>query len=184
MIASNRSLSVRAPLESAERFSLFFALGVAWVATLGSLYFSEVMQLVPCKLCWYQRILMYPMALLIPIGLLRRDEHLPYYTLSLSALGILVSAYHYLLQKTSLFTAGAVCGSGVPCNFIDWEAFGFATIPFLALVGFLLIFFASLVVLTARRPVWGEDDPAPWAAVLGVVALVLLAFLPGFLGIV
>jgi disulfide bond formation protein DsbB len=169
------------PAVTLERASLYFATLVAWVATLGSLYFSEVLGYVPCTWCWYQRIIMYPLALLIPLGLLRRDNHLPFYSAIFAALGMGASTYHYLLQKTDWFTSG-ICMSGVPCNidYINW--LGFITIPFLALMAFTLIFFSSVIALTARRPVWDEETMTPWLPVAGTIALALLTFAPGFLG--
>ena len=120
-----------------NRNSMYIALVAAWIAMCGSLYFSEVAGYVPCLLCWYQRILMYPLAGLIAIGLLRRDWNLPYYVLPFSLLGIGVSSYHYLLEKTDIFDGAAVCRSGVSCTtqWINW--FGFVTIPFLALVALM-----------------------------------------------
>ncbi len=166
---------------SLESYALYFALLVAWVATLGSLYFSEVRGYAPCTWCWYQRILMYPMALILPVGLLRRDAQLPYYTLAFSLLGMTASTYHYLLQKTTWFSAGTFCTGGVPCNlaYINW--FGFITIPFLALIAFTLILFASAIALTARRPLWDEEATTPWLPVLAVIVAALLVFAPAFL---
>ena len=91
-----------------NRNSMYIALVAAWIAMCGSLYFSEVKGYIPCTLCWYQRILMYPLTVIIAIGLLRRDWHLPYYILPLSIFGMCVSTYHYLLEKTDIF-AGASC---------------------------------------------------------------------------
>ena len=71
-----------------NRNSMYIALVAAWIAMCGSLYFSEVAGYVPCLLCWYQRILMYPLALFIAIGLLRRDWQLPYYVLPFSVFGL------------------------------------------------------------------------------------------------
>lgn len=135
-----------------ERASLYIALITAWTAMLGSLYFSEIAGFIPCTLCWYQRILMYPLSVIIFVGILRRDKGLPFYVLPLSVIGIFVSTYHYLLQKTDLFE-GAVkaCSSGVPCTaaWINW--FGFVTIPFLALTAFLIITIAMVIFLTGRH---------------------------------
>ncbi|MCB0114877.1 MAG: disulfide bond formation protein B, partial [Caldilineaceae bacterium] len=78
-------------------FGYYGALITAWVAMSGSLYFSEVRHYVPCALCWYQRILMYPLALLLIVGLLRRDRHLAYLVLPFSLIGQGVSTYHYLI---------------------------------------------------------------------------------------
>lgn len=122
---------------------------VAVVATLGSLYFSEVRLFVPCTLCWYQRILMYPLAIMLAIASYRQDRGVVKYALPLSILGMGVAAFHYLEQKIPGFGSAGFCRSGVPCNmqYINW--FGFVTIPFLALVAFTIITF--LLVLTVRR---------------------------------
>ncbi len=163
-----------------NRNSMYIALVTAWVAMCGSLYFSEVRGYVPCVLCWYQRILMYPLTLVIAIGLLRRDWNLPYYALPFSLIGLGVSTYHYLLEKTDLFAGSAACRQGVSCTtqWINW--FGFVTIPFLALTGFLIISIMTVVALVNREPV-GEDeegDPLrrPWLPVSGVIVAVLAVF--------
>src|SRR5687768_4615142 len=77
--------------------SRHIALFAAWVATCGSLFFSEVLGWRPCVLCWYQRILMYPLAILLAIAIIRRDRGLHVYVLPFSIAGIGVSLYHYLL---------------------------------------------------------------------------------------
>lgn len=119
-------------------YSHYIALLAAWIATSGSLFFSEVLGWTPCLLCWYQRILMYPLSIIIAMGLLRRDTRLHTYVLPFSLMGACVSLYHYLLQKTTWLPPPA-CSLGVPCNvdYINW--FGFVTIPFLALTAFLII---------------------------------------------
>ncbi len=156
-----------------DRYSLYIALAAAWTAMLGSLYFSEVRGYVPCSLCWYQRILMYPLAGILAIGLLRKDRGLPYYVLPFSVLGIAMSTYHYLLQKTQIFDSGAVCQAGVPCTtmWINW--FGFITIPFLALTAFVIISAMAVVALEAKET---EDEAetvgTPWLAVGGTILAV------------
>ncbi len=160
--------------------SPYIALLAAWIAMSGSLYFSEVAGFIPCTLCWYQRILMYPLALIIAVGILLPDSRLPYFVLPLSLLGQGVSTYHYLLQKTQLFGSDTVCQAGVPCTtmWINW--FGFVTIPFLALVAFSIITIASLVAYYADEPEEPEEDEPfrrPWLPVAGIVVLVVGAFL-------
>jgi len=123
-------------------------MAAAWFATLGSLYLSEILKFIPCTLCWYQRILMYPLAIILLIGFLRRDKGVFLYVLPFSILGIGVSTYHYLLQKTDLFTHGAVCNSGIPCTTTWINFFGFITIPFLALIAFSAITFMGLLFWT------------------------------------
>lgn len=118
---------------------LFAAWAVATVATAGSLFFSEVMGFIPCDLCWYQRILMYPLVLMLGIAVVRKDYSQSLYGLCFALIGMGVSSYHYMLQKIpALASVGNACGI-VPCNaqYINW--FGFITIPFLALVGFILV---------------------------------------------
>src|SRR5689334_8278623 len=80
--------------------SRHIALLGAWVATCGSLFFSEVLGWQPCVLCWYQRILMYPLAIVLAIGIVRRERGLHVYILPFSIAGMAVSLYHYLLIKT------------------------------------------------------------------------------------
>ena len=113
----------------ARRTSLYFALIVAWTATLGSLYFSEIRHFIPCTLCWYQRILMYPLSIILLIGIIRRDQGIAYFVLPFSGVGIFLSSYHYLIQKTVIFSTSTACASGVPCTatWINW--FGIITIP-------------------------------------------------------
>ncbi|MBX3141771.1 MAG: disulfide bond formation protein B [Trueperaceae bacterium] len=121
---------------------------VAIVATLGSLYFSEIRHFVPCTLCWYQRILMYPLVLVLGVASFTQDTKVVRYALPLSALGILVSGYHILVERIPGFGHG-VCSSGVPCSlkYIDW--LGFITIPTLAFVAFIMT--TVMLTLVARR---------------------------------
>lgn len=122
-----------------RNYHLFLAWVVASVAMLGSLYFSEILGYIPCELCWYQRILMYPLVILLGIANVRRDRSVIYYALPFSVLGSLFSFYHYLIQKVDVFSRVTPCSEGVPCSgeYINW--LGFITIPFLALLAFLLI---------------------------------------------
>lgn len=165
------------PSDWIHRSSLYAALLVAWVAMMGSLYFSEVAGYVPCTLCWYQRILMYPLAAILAIGLLRRDSHLPYLVLPFTLVGEGIAGYHYLLQKTEIFGRVATCSSGIPCTttWINW--FGFVTIAFLAMIGFLLItIFMLLAFYYTDEPVPSETDTTPWLPVGSIIAVVLVAF--------
>lgn len=146
------------PSSLSRRLPLFIALLAAWIATLGSLYFSEIAGFVPCKLCWVQRIFMYPLAAILLVAVVRGDDDdVPYYVLPLSLIGMGVSTYHYLLQKTDLFTESTVCSGGVPCSidYINW--LGFITIPFLALTAFVIITISMIFVL-ANRPVLETEE--------------------------
>ncbi len=123
-----------------------FAWTVSIVATLGSLYFSEVRHFVPCELCWFQRILMYPLTILIGISIVRKEFQLSLYVAVLSGIGLLTSLYHYSIQKISIFSQHAPSCGPVSCTgeYINW--LGFITIPFLALIAFIFIFISSIIV--------------------------------------
>ena len=131
-----------------RHFGLYGAWLVAITATAGSLYFSEVRLFVPCSLCWYQRILMYPLVVILGIASYRQDQGIVRYALPLSILGGVVSLFHYLEQKVPGFSAPSLCRVGVPCTqeYINW--LGFITIPFLALIAFTLI--TTLLIGLAR----------------------------------
>ena len=141
---------------------LYISLIVAWAATMGSLYFSEVSRFTPCTFCWYQRILMYPLAGLLTLGILRRDQHLPFLVLPFSLLGQGVAVYHFLLQKTTIFSAQSTCGLGVTCAtvWIDW--FGFVTIPLLAIIGFMAITMGMLIVIASGVTRPNQVYPYRW----------------------
>ncbi|AZU63740.1 disulfide oxidoreductase [Neobacillus mesonae] len=119
--------------------SLLLSWIAAIIATLGSLYFSEVMHFIPCTLCWYQRIFMYPLAIILGIAVYRNDTGIYKYALPVSIIGLLISGYHTLLQKVPALKQFEMCTTGVPCSkdYINW--LGFITIPLLAFVAFAII---------------------------------------------
>lgn len=128
---------------------LFGAWAVAVLATAGSLYFSEVLRYEPCELCWYQRILMYPLVIVLGIAAVKKDGSQWLYVLPFSLIGSGVSLYHYLIQKTSFFAEASPSCGRVPCTGEYINAFGFITIPFLALIGFTVI--SVLMVILAKQ---------------------------------
>ena len=129
--------------------ALWLAALVAVVSTVGSLYFSEVAGYVPCVLCWYQRIAMYPLAVILPIAAIRHDDAVRPYAATLAAIGAVIAAYHTVLQRfPDLPTAS--CDLNNPCSAIHFERFGFVTLPVMALVGFLAIL--TLLLATRGRP--------------------------------
>ena len=112
---------------------------VALVATAGSLFFSEVMELPPCVLCWYQRIAMYPLILIVGAGIIMRDRRLKYYALPLSLGGLLISIYHNLLYYGVIPESIAPCVQGISCTSRQIEWFGFITIPLMSLTAFVAV---------------------------------------------
>jgi len=125
---------------------LYFAWLVSLIATLGSLYFSEIKGFIPCELCWYQRIFMYPLVLILGIGTFQSNFSVKNFVLPMSLIGGTISLMHYLEQKIPGFGGIKPCVNGIPCTtqYINW--FGFITIPFLALTAFTLITISMLVI--------------------------------------
>ena len=120
-------------------FLPYLAWIIALVATVGSLFFSEVMQLPPCVLCWYQRIAMYPLILIIGIGIITRDGRMKVYALSLCLIGLAISIYHNLLYYGILPESITPCTQGISCTSRQIEWLGFITIPLTALAAFVSI---------------------------------------------
>ena len=135
-------------------YSLYLAWAVSLTATAGSLFLSEVMGFIPCKLCWIQRIFMYPLVLLLGQAAYKGDYKIIPYALPLSVIGGSVSLYHYAQQIVPGLARVLPCTGDVPCHldYLDW--FGFITIPFLALIAFALI----TLFLWLGRNQTGEDE--------------------------
>jgi disulfide bond formation protein DsbB len=114
---------------------------VAIVATLGSLFLSEIAGYEPCKLCWYQRIFMYPLVILFGIALEKRDKSIVPYGLTLAGIGSAIAAFHYYLQlvPTTPLVPCSTVGIAVSCTTREFTHFGYVTIPMMALTAFLLI---------------------------------------------
>jgi disulfide bond formation protein DsbB len=131
------------------KYGLYLAWIVSIVATVGSLYLSEVLMYVPCKLCWYQRILMYPLVIILGIASFRHDRSIVRYALPISIFGGSISLYHYAEQKIPALQNDVICRGGVPCSidYLNWLN-GVVTIPFLALIAFILI---TLLMLYVRK---------------------------------
>lgn len=120
---------------------LLLAALVAVTATAGSLYYSEVAGFVPCELCWFQRVAMYPLAVILIVALVHRDAGVRPYAVSLAALGLPISAYHALLQRLPGLPA-ASCSLEAPCTAIWVNTFGFISIPVMAGVAFATVIVA------------------------------------------
>lgn len=111
---------------------------VAAVATAGSLYFSEVAHYVPCRLCWFQRICMYPLAAILLVGVLLRDHRARWYAAPFVVVGIPLSSYHFLMER-GVFAESSSCAATVPCAVPWFTELGFVTLAYMALSGFALI---------------------------------------------
>lgn len=124
-----------------------FVFLISTFSVIGSLYFSEIMKLPPCVLCWYQRIFMYPIAFITAVGIWKKDKNLPYYILSLSIIGLIIAIYHNLLYYKIIPESITPCTTGISCTTVQLEIFGFITIPLLSLVAFTVINVLTLLYI-------------------------------------
>ena len=128
---------------------LYLAWIIALIATVGSLFFSEVMQLPPCVLCWYQRIAMYPLVLIIGVGIVTRDSRMKNYALPLCLIGLAISIYHNLLYYGLIPESITPCTEGISCTSRQIEWLGFITIPLMALSAFIGV---ALCLIFYKKP--------------------------------
>ena len=112
---------------------------IACVATLGSLFMSEVMGMKPCVLCWWQRIFMYPLVVILLVGMYPLDRNIVRYALPLAAIGWLFAVYHYLLYMGIIPESLAPCDQDASCKDADLELLGFITIPMLSILSYTVI---------------------------------------------
>lgn len=131
--------------------ALALAFAVAAVSMLGSLYFSEITHFLPCRLCWYQRICMYPLVPMLGIAAWRRDMAVRPYAAVLAVIGVPISSYHVVLERFPNLESSA-CDLDNPCSLIWVRRFGYVTIPVMALSGFLLILTLLAVARTGQDP--------------------------------
>lgn len=126
---------------------LFISWLVSMIATLGSLFFSEIMLLPPCVLCWYQRICMYPLTIVLLIGFWTQDQKVLKYAGPLAIVGWIIAIYHNLLYYNILPESASPCMQGISCTSVQLNWLGFITIPFLSFTAFTLI----LVLFSIQR---------------------------------
>ena len=155
MIGLLALVGVRGPLNAlrsgVEGYELWLAFVVASIATGGSLFFSEIAHFVPCELCWYQRICMYPLTITTLLAALFDDPRAARYLLPLPVVGAGVSVYH-LLVENGVVGESLTCRISAPggCT-VKWiNEFGYVTIPTLALTAFALVF--AFLLLAAYEP--------------------------------
>jgi len=131
---------------------IFLAWLVAAASTLGALFLGEVMHVPACVLCWYQRIGMFPLAIILGVGLFPLDRRVVRYALPLAAIGWLVAAFHQLLIAGVIPESIRPCTQGVPCTDKVIEWFGFITIPLLSIAAFSTIIVLLLLAAIRKNP--------------------------------
>jgi disulfide bond formation protein DsbB len=129
---------------------------LAWLATmastLGALFFSEVMGMEPCVLCWYQRIAMFPLVIVLAIGVYRQDIDSAIYAFPLAVAGWLAAGYHWLLYSGFVPKDLQPCGRGPSCAEVDLRLAGFLTIPLVSLLAFSLVIILLAAAWKGRGP--------------------------------
>jgi disulfide bond formation protein DsbB len=147
------------------------ALFVAAISTAGSLYYSQVAHFVPCELCWYQRICMYPLAAILLVGVVRKDAAVRWYAAPFVVVGAPLSLYHWLVERVPAFAHTSSCSVTAPCTSPYFEELGWVTLAFMAMSAFLLI--GALLVVDraysqradgATEPSMDADAPGDEAA--------------------
>jgi disulfide bond formation protein DsbB len=118
--------------------AVWLAWVVALVATVGSLMYSELFHYVPCRLCWFQRIAMYPLAIILLVGAIRREVAVKFYAVPVALIGLVISIYHNVVQFFPSLEGGS-CDPLNPCSARSIEMFGFMDLPFMAGAGFIVI---------------------------------------------
>lgn len=132
-------------LDAVREFRATITMCIAGGAMLGSLYFSEIANYIPCRFCWFQRIAMYPIALIGLVSFIRRDAGARMYVLPLAAIGACISAWHYLIEWRPALDTGSCAATGPSCTDIWFRSFGFLTLAGMALIGFIALIIVNAV---------------------------------------
>jgi disulfide bond formation protein DsbB len=128
-----------------QKHALLLSFIVALAATLGSLFYSEILKYNPCKLCWFQRVFMYPLPIILGIAKIKKDIKVKRYVIPLTIIGAIIAVYHYIIQR--LDSAGCSPDAVIPCVVKYTFKYGYITIPIMALTAFILI----TIILSIKR---------------------------------
>ena len=130
-------------LAEVKKIALPLAALITTTAMFGSLYFSEIVNYVPCRLCWYQRAAMYPLAILLVVANFKKFKFMKTAAVLLASVGGAIAVYHWFLERFPDLDAG-VCDAKLPCSVVWFENFGFVTLSFMAFTAF----FTTIVLVT------------------------------------
>jgi disulfide bond formation protein DsbB len=140
---------------------VWLAFLVAAGATLGSLYFSEIADFVPCRLCWFQRIAMYPLTVVLLVGAIRKDRAVRWYAGPLAIIGAAIAGWHTLIEWRPQLDNGECELTGPSCTYVWFREFGFISLATMALTGFLTILILLFVRFPARLDVSDPIETEP-----------------------
>lgn len=139
-------------------YAILFSFVIAFVSVASSLFYSEIAGFAPCVLCWWQRIFLYPQAVILFVALLKKDWGVRKYALTLSGLGSFVSIYHTYLQFGGEPPTPCSAAGGVSCQFVYFLEYGYVTIPTMALTSFALIILLMLFHKKENAPSFSENQ--------------------------
>lgn len=148
LIIVARLIKARNFLQEIQKIAIPFAALITTTSMLGSLYFSEIVGYKPCKLCWYQRFAMYPLAIFLIFTVFKKFKYSQHLAVVVATIGASVSTYHWFLERFPNLDAG-VCDVKLPCEFIWFENFGFVTLSFMAFTAFFTTI--ALVTIQAKE---------------------------------
>ena len=126
-----------------KKIAIPLAALITTTSMLGSLYFSEIVNYKPCRLCWYQRAAMYPLAIFLIVAVFKKFKFTKIVVAVLTLVGGSISTYHWFLERFPNLDAG-VCDAKLPCEFVWFESFGFVTLSFMVFTAF----FTTIVLVT------------------------------------
>ena len=164
LVSRSARASVVALASAVAPQSVLLAWIVATVTTLGSLYYSEHAGFVPCELCWYQRIVMYPLVVVLGVAWIRRDAKVWMTALVFVVLGAPLSLYHWLVERVPAFAESSSCSVTAPCTTPWFEKLGFVTLAWMAMSSFLLIGVLMVCTIVGARAYRDEHVPDTVAA--------------------
>jgi len=150
LVFENRMTWTSAWLTQVRASGLWIICMITTGAMVGSLYFSEKVGFAPCKLCWYQRIGIFSIAIISFVAALRNDKNIARYTIVLAPIGLLVSTYHYLLEWFPTLETN-VCSLDVPCTAVWFRELGFVTLSFMAGCAFITVIAVSLAIMREQK---------------------------------
>ena len=150
VVFENRMTWTSAWLTQVRASGLWIICMITTGAMVGSLYFSEKVGFAPCKLCWYQRIGIFSIAIISFVAALRNDKNIARYTIVLAPIGLLVSTYHYLLEWFPTLETN-VCSLDVPCTAVWFRELGFVTLCFMAGCAFITVIAVSLAIMREEK---------------------------------
>ena len=134
-----------------QEYGLFLAWLIALITMLATLAMDQVLRWPVCLLCWYQRVAIYPLVILLGIAVYRDDRHIIPYALPFCVIGFLLALYQYLEQMVPGFAPISVCTESLPCNIVHVAWLGFITLPFLSMLVCLVLFGLMMVVYQNHR---------------------------------